>query len=159
MYSTIENKKIDEGLVVLSADYVYALRIIKYLTQTWEETDAFKLGLIDKEGNKIRAATNIAEKSAYSPFVRLMFNLKRMTSSIPGGTTKVGGLAAAYLLMKEEVINSRHSIEVFDTIFDKYLLEDTVVNTTSGATAPSKGGYDLPLGKMIKRNKKINSIT
>ena len=42
-----------------------------------------------------------AKKDAYTPFVRLCANVKRLITKIPGGGTKLGSLAAGLLLIKE----------------------------------------------------------
>ena len=60
--------------------------------------------MIDDKGNKIKDPESTKEKAAYSPFMRLCFRVKQMINKVPGGSTKMGSLAAAYLLLKEEEI-------------------------------------------------------
>lgn len=87
-----------------SADLVYTLRFIKLMATKWENLDAFKLGIIDKEGKRIKSKKleTSDEKSAYTPFLRLVYNIKRLVGKVPGGKSAVGSLAAALLLIKED---------------------------------------------------------
>ena len=59
-------------------DNVIALRIIYLLVQPFEQTDAFKLGLIDASGKKLKKAETREEKNSTSMLHRLVWNLKRM---------------------------------------------------------------------------------
>lgn len=86
-------------------DNLIALRIIYLLVTPIEDTDAFKLGLIDKDGKTIRKAKTSEETKATSMLHRLVWNLKRLISLAPGGSTKIGSMVAAYLLVKEAYEN------------------------------------------------------
>lgn len=78
-------------------------RIIKMLTQKWVDTDAFKLGLIGKDGKKTgKIAKTSDEKSAYSMLHRLVFNLKRIIEKVPFGKSRFASYAVAIALLKEE---------------------------------------------------------
>lgn len=85
-----------------ATDLVYAYRFIKLLVQPWENTDAYKLGIIDGSGKVLkRRRTSSAEKNAYTPFVRLVFNIKKLLDRVPGSNTRLGSLATALYLIKE----------------------------------------------------------
>jgi hypothetical protein len=84
-------------------DSIAALRVAYLLITPIENTAAFKLGLLDADGKTIRKAETSEEKNSTSMLHRLCWNLKRMIGIIPGGKTRIGSLAAAYLLMKEAV--------------------------------------------------------
>lgn len=88
-----------------TVDTIIALRIVKILVQKWEETDAYKLGIIDKEGNflkKTRELKTTAEKAAFTKFHVIIFRLKKVLEKIPFGKTRLGSLALALMLLKEE---------------------------------------------------------
>jgi hypothetical protein len=87
-------------------DNLIALRIIYLLVTPFQETDAYKLGLIDDKGRNLKKAASSEEKNATSMLHRLVWNLKRIINLAPGGSTKIGSLAAAYLLVKEAVDNN-----------------------------------------------------
>lgn len=129
-----KHDQLNEGLISYSVDLIYAFRIVKILYQDWSATQAFKLGIIDASGNKIKKPVSLEEKSAYSPFVRLCFKIKKLVNAIPGGDTKIGSLAAAYALLKEDELDiSSLSKDDLDTLF-----EDAPVNTTGGGAVATK---------------------
>ena len=86
------------------ADLVYTFRFIRMLVMKWENWDAYKLGIIDENGKRIKSVKldNAEKKNAYTPFVRLGANVKRLLTKIPGGGTKLGSFAAALFLIKEK---------------------------------------------------------
>ena len=71
------------GILTRSADLVYTLRFLRLLTTPWEETGAYKLGIIDEDGKKIKKPTTSAEKEVYNTFHRLVFSIKRLINKIP----------------------------------------------------------------------------
>ena len=91
------------GIVKRAADLTYSFRFIRMLVMDWKNWDAFKLGIIDENGkrNKSVEINDDEKKSAYTPFIRLCANVKRLLSKIPGGGTKLGSFASALFLMKE----------------------------------------------------------
>jgi hypothetical protein len=93
-----------------AADTVYAFRFLKLLTTPWKETNAFKLGLIDGRGNKLRTPTTDAEKSVYTYFNRLVFNVKRIMGMVSFGSSRIASYAAALYLIKEHTQLSEEAI-------------------------------------------------
>lgn len=91
------------GILSRAGDLVYTLRFLRLLTTKFEDTTAFKLGLIDKDGKKLKKADTPEEKSAYNYFHRLVFNLKKLLAKIPGGSSKLASYAAALFLIKEKL--------------------------------------------------------
>jgi len=91
------------GLVKRAADLTYTFRFIRMLVMKWENWDAYKLGIIDENGkrNKDTKLDSDEKKSAYTPFIRLAANVKRLLNKIPGGGSKLGSFAAALYLIKE----------------------------------------------------------
>lgn len=126
---TEDQQRLDEGLPMLMLDYALAIRIIKYLWQGFDQTPAFRAGIIDADGNKIRDPVTIEEKSAYSPFVRLVLRLKKLLGAVPGGKSKIGSMIAAYALMREAVADEKQALmldEVLAPVFaGKMTLEES----------------------------------
>jgi len=91
------------GLVKRAADLAYTFRFIRMLVLDWKDWDAFTLGIINAEGKRDRSVKldTSEKKSAYTPFIRLCANVKRLVSSIPGGGSKLGSFASALYLIKE----------------------------------------------------------
>jgi hypothetical protein len=62
-------------------DLQLAIRVIKVLLTPFTELDAFKLGIIDKDGNQIkpsRELKTIEEKKAFSPFMKILIRIKQL---------------------------------------------------------------------------------
>lgn len=93
------------GILKSAADTVYAFRFIRMLVMDWKDWDAYKEGIIDENGKRNRnVKIDSAEKSAaYTPFIRLAANTKRLLNKVPGGGSKLGSFAAALYLVKEKL--------------------------------------------------------
>ena len=93
------------GLVKRAADLTYAFRFIRMMVMDWKDWDAYKQGIIDENGkrNKNVKLDTDEKKSAYTPFIRLAANIKRLVAKIPGGGSKLGSFASALYLIKEKV--------------------------------------------------------
>ena len=84
-------------------DLFLVYQFVKRLSTPWNKTEAFKLGLINEKGVKLKSAVSSEEQKAYAYYDRLVFNLKRLLEKLPGGKTRLGSFAAALFLMKEGV--------------------------------------------------------
>lgn len=107
-------------------DNLIAFRILYKLVEPFDKTDAFKLGIIDKDGKLLRDADSLKtqdEKDAYNYLTRLVFNLKRLLAKLPGGSSKLSSLVASYFLIKES-INTKN----FDNIEERFLTLHTSLN-------------------------------
>lgn len=94
------------GIIKKAGDLVYTFRFLRLLTTDFKDTKAHELGLIDANGKKLKKATTSEEKDAYTPFHRLVFNIKKL---IPGG--KIGSYASALFLLKDHYNISDDKIE------------------------------------------------
>ena len=94
-------QKLNEGLVSRTADMFYAFRFLKLLVTPWNKMEAFELELIDDNGKVMKKPKTNEEKSAYTVFHRLVFNIKRLMSKLPFGKTKLASYATALFLIKE----------------------------------------------------------
>ena len=90
------------GVISRAGDLVYTFRFLKLLVTPFENTNAYKLGLIDDEGKKLRKADTTEEKSAYYAFHRIVFNIKKLIAKVPGGKTRIASYASALFLIKEQ---------------------------------------------------------
>lgn len=161
-------------------DTAAALRIVYLLATPIENTEAFKLGLIDSSGKTIKKATTGEENDATSMLHRLVWNLKRIIGMVPGGSTRIGSLFAAFALMKESVENewteemlSEQTLLRFNTICEDYTVnsetqynkamselieaildeldEDAPANATGGGV--STDTPNVKIGEIVKRKK------
>lgn len=101
------------SLLTRAGDLVYTFRFLKLLVTAFEDTDAYKLEIIDKDGKRIKNTRmdTPEKKSAYTPFHRLVFNVKKLMSKAPGGSSKLASYAAALFLIKEHYGVSEKNLE------------------------------------------------
>ena len=99
------------SLASRAADLYYSYRFIKILTRPWEEMDAYKLGIIDENGKRIKnkKVTTKEEKAAFTTFHRLVFNVKRLISRVSG--SQLASYASALYLLKEHLSLSDNELE------------------------------------------------
>ena len=92
------------SLLTRAGDLVYTFRFLKLLVTKFEDTDAFKNGIIDGEGNRIKSKSIITstEKASYTSFHKLVFNIKKLLAKAPGGSSRLASYAAALFLLKEK---------------------------------------------------------
>ena len=90
-------------LIKRAADASYALRFIRMLVMKWKKWDAYKLGIIDSKGKRVREVKidTDEKKGAWTYFIRLCANIKRLLQKLPGGGSTLGSLAGALFLVKE----------------------------------------------------------
>jgi len=86
-------------------DLVITYRVVKLLVTPFEKQDAFKYGIIDKDGKvlrKYRTLKGTKEKQSYTVLHRFIFNLKRILKRVGLGG-KLGTFAVALgLLLRED---------------------------------------------------------
>lgn len=101
--------------VVSSIGNIYFVyQFIKKLVTPFNETEAYKLGIIDENGKVLRKRSTLSkgeEKEAYTLSDTLIFNLKKILAKVPGGGSKFATFAAALFLIKEEK-SIKHYLDV-----------------------------------------------
>lgn len=110
-------------------DIYIVYQFVKRLTTPFEKTPAFKLGIIDNQGNVLRplsALKTSEEKNAWTWFDILINNIKRMLAKIPGGTSKLFTYLAAFWLLREPVKKLREA-----AAWDEALLTETILGPDS----------------------------
>ena len=88
--------------------------------------DAFKFGLIDDNGKRIKGVKpkGSEQKNSYTLLHRLVFNLKRVLELLPFGRTRLASYAASLALLKE---NFNINGEALERHFYQYLKENDLV--------------------------------
>ena len=150
-------------------DLFVTYRFIKLLTTPFEKTDAYKLGIIDENGNRVMPppVNNVrqkvpeplrttAEKNAYTILHKLVFNIKKIFSKVPGLRTKVGTYAAALFLLKDTFKESVDDPDMFEKEFMKYLKEEGVELDNSISEEVIGFGEVLPKGEYVLVNDILN---
>lgn len=96
------------GLIKQAGDLVYTFRFLRLLTTNFEDTEAFKAGIIDDKGKRLKSFSldsmdnRDTYRNVYTPFHRLVFNIKKIMAKVPGGGSKLASYAAALYLLKEK---------------------------------------------------------
>ena len=114
-----------------AVDLFVTYRFLKLLTTPFNKTDAFKFGIIDKDGNRLKNEDGSVEvlrtpdeKGAYTILHKLIFNIKKLFGKVPGLRTKVGTYAAALFLLKDTFKEHVEDPDIFEKEFMKYLKEE-----------------------------------
>ena len=138
-------------------DLFVAYRFIRILTTPFEKTDAFKLGIIDDKGNRIKkekstkpaVPLNTSElKNAYTILHKLVFNIKKIFAKVPGVKTKVGTYAAALFLLKDTFKENFENPRFIEKTFLEYLKENYEIDDSISEEVIGFGEI-LPKGEYI----------
>jgi len=84
-------------------DLFLVYQFVRRLATPFEKWDAFKLGVIDKNGNVLvkKKDRDAKQKKAFAVFDVMVRNMKRLLAKLPGGSSKLASYAAALFLIKE----------------------------------------------------------
>lgn len=139
-------------------DTLIVFRILKLLTTKWEKQEAYKLGLIDKNGNRIKdkKPETSEEKNSLSLLHRLVFNLKRLINKVPFGKTAFASYAVALALLKEATnLNAQQAEELCEKFYHS-LKENDLLEPEQISECTKVG--DLVLGETyhLRRQLKQN---
>ena len=146
-------------------DLFVTYRFLKLLTTPFEKQDAFKLGIIDADGNRIRQPNSTRPavelsttelKNSYTILHKLVFNIKKIFAKVPGLRTKVGTYAAALFLLKDTFKESVEDPDVFEKEFMKYLKEQGVELDNDISEEVIGFGEVLPKGNYVLINDILN---
>jgi hypothetical protein len=146
-----------------AVDLFVTYRFLKLLTTPFNKTDAFKLGIIDKDGNRIKEEDGSVEvlrtpdeKGAYTILHKLIFNIKKLFGKVPGLRTKVGTYAAALFLLKDTFKEHVEDPDIFEKEFMKYLKEEGYELDNSISEDVIGFGEILPKGNYLLVNDILN---
>ena len=146
-------------------DLFVTYRFLKLLTTPFEKQEAFKLGIIDKDGNRIKRpkstlpAVTLAtaeQKNAYTILHKLVFNIKKIFAKVPGLRTKVGTYAAALFLLKDTFKESVDDPDMFEKEFMKFLKENDIQLDDEISEEVIGFGEVLPKGEYVLVNDILN---
>jgi len=165
-------------------DNLLAYKVLSMLVTNFEDTKAFKLNIIDKNGKnlkKVSALKTSEEKDAYTYLHRLVFNMKKIINKI-GGENKLKSLVAALWLVKEyyhsgsrstalmeekfdkvmKILDNRVSLVEEEILVNKFLSEEGIggapTNSTAGASVsePVIKKKDIKKYQVMARRKPVN---
>ena len=130
-----------------AVDLFVTYRFLKLLVTPWNKQEAFKLGIIDKNGKSLKKARDLGkeeERASYTLLHRLVFNCKRIMGKIPFIRSQLGTYAAELFLLKEH-----YKIENLpEAQVTKYLLENKLIDLNDSISEEVIGfGNMLPMGE------------
>lgn len=109
------------GILKSAADLVFTIRFLKLLVTPFEKLGAYKAGIIDKDGKKVKdfdknvADNRDALRTHYTPFIRLVVNIKRIMAKVPGGQSAIARYGAALALIREHgELNDKQLMQIHD---------------------------------------------
>jgi len=146
-------------------DLFVTYRFLKLLTQSFEKTDAYKLGIIDKKGHRIlkpkstKPAVELAtsaQRNSYTILHKLVFNIKKLFNKVPGLRTKIGTYAAALFLLKDTFKESVVNPDMFEQEFVKFLQENNIEFDNEISEEVIGFGEVLPKGNYVLVNDILN---
>ena len=148
-----------------AVDLFVTYRFLKLLTTPFEKTDAFKLGIIDANGHRIKLPksskpavelTTSELKNSYTILHKLIFNIKKLFAKVPGLRTKVGTYAAALFLLKDTFKEHVEDPDMFEKEFIKYLKENKIELDREISEEVIGFGEVLPKGEYVLKNDILN---
>jgi|11BtaG_2_1085332.scaffolds.fasta_scaffold04042_3 hypothetical protein len=154
------------------ADTIYTYRFLKLLVTPFRETEAYKLGIIDETGKRLKdkKVENQEERNAFNLFHRLVFNLKRLIETAPGGKSRLASYIAALALLREHYdvnvekvltemnVNTLDKKKILKEIQPKKKkkAEEEIANTTAGvAMIPTH----MKFKAFVRRKKKDDELS
>lgn len=96
-------------------DSLIAYRILTMLVTPFEETEAFRFGIIDKTGKelkKMNQLNTVNERDAYTILHRMIFRIKKIIEKVPVENKKLVSFAAALALIKEQYNSTKEPIDL-----------------------------------------------
>ena len=143
-------------------DLFVTYRFIKLLVTPFEKMEAYKLGIIDKDGRrtgpldkfgqmdiKKNPLNTIEKKNSYTVLHKLVVIIKRIFAKGPGLRTKLGTYAAALFLLKDTFKESVDDPDMFEKEFMKYLKEEGIELDDSISEEVVGFGEVLPKGEYV----------
>ena len=95
-------------------------------------------------------------QNAYTILHKLVFNIKKIFSKVPGLKTKIGTYAAALFLLKDTFRESVNNPDVFEKEFVKFLKENNIEFDNEITEEVIGFGEILPKGNYVLINDILN---
>ena len=148
-----------------AVDLIITYRVIKLLITPFNRQEAYKYGIIDDKGNRIREdnstrvkveLTTSTLKNSYTILHKLVFNIKKIFSKLPLLKSKIGTYAAALFLLKDTFKEHVEDPDMFEKEFMKYLKENKIELDREISEEVIGFGEVLPKGEYVLKNDILN---
>lgn len=150
-------------------DTFMVYQFIKKLITPFDQMRAYELGLINDKGEFLRDRKYFSpdDKKALTLFDVMIINLKKLIAKVPGGSTRIGTITAALLLLKStpKKLKEDYTVddmfeleEEFKELYNEVaqLVEDTPINATTGIAGLTPDSLKIP-EKARKKYKEKNA--
>lgn len=156
-------------------DLFLVYQFVRRLATPFDKWDAFKEGVIDKDGNILVKKNRRGGKqnTAFGLFDVMVLNMKKLLGKLPGGSSKIASYAAALFLIKEykvftddSLLNEdmseedlSESISIFNDLYVNYttLAEDVNLNVLPDSNESAINMRNLKLINKIKKSGVVKS--
>jgi hypothetical protein len=143
-------------------DMFLTYQFLKRINVPFEKWDAYKLGIIDKNGKVLKKKSTLKspqEKASWGYFDILTTNLKKILAKIPGGNSTLGSSVASYLLIKEHksdlLLNEQYFEYHFTKVYTQLTEEGEVpANNIGSGNVKTFDPLLIPKAKNMLRRKK-----
>jgi hypothetical protein len=113
-------------------DNVLALKIVRMMVTNFTDTPAFRLGIIDANGNTLKPSNTLKsneEKDAFTYLHRLVFNMKKIINRFPGGENHLKSMVGALWLVKEYYENGSRTTSLMEARYKEVMrmLENNII--------------------------------
>lgn len=152
-------------------DNLIALRMLRLFTMKYEDTEAYRLGIINEKGEQLismRKFVRNEQESAYTLLHRLVFRLRGLLEKVPFVKSRLANYAAALLLVREKLVKEEEFFETDSVLLEKldmaehrpgfYLAEAEIRKhwevAAANATGPAVAGTGDDSSTVVVRKKK-----
>lgn len=143
---------------------IFALyQFLRRLATPFESWEAYKTGVIDKDGEVIikKGDRTMEQDGSWGYFDRLVANLKKLLAKVPGGKTRLASYAAALLLLRESEGLDIDDMDLLQEKLDYYMTEAEMLIEEAPGNAVGGGhiaGVGIgPQGEPGLNKKQINN--
>lgn len=150
--------------MIRNMDLTYSVRMIRLLKKPFTEWSAYKLGILDGQGEVIRNPKTKEELEAYSPFHRSVRHIKRRMNAVPymsgfmNLTSSYDTLRNRYNLTEQEHEEIMLNVPRLKEYYDKgRMLEDMVAGDSGGDTEKIASG--VTTGAVTNIGPKVLGVT
>jgi len=151
-----------KGVIDIALIYSF----LKRLVTPFEKWDAYRLGMINKDGQVIipKDQRTPEQDRSWGYFDRLVANLKKLLAKVPFGKSRIASFAAALLLLKEENIDPddmdllQERLDFYMTEVDLLIEEAPTMSAGGGSIAGIGIGPDGEPG-ITRRKRKTKMLT
>jgi len=136
-------------------DLLITYRIVKLMSTDFKDQEAFKFGIIDKDGKVLRKSSKLnteAERNSYTVLHRFIFNLKRILAKFGLKSSLSNFATSLALILKENEEMIKHKSLIESSIitylketnqYDKLLNDVRVINESNEEPYMTCFGIDI----------------